>query len=177
MWSLRLRSSALWCARLSACNNKSHRAFSLAAQPQRDGGCPIASVQPAQTALLLSFMNVCSCVFHSNTVIYTNLSSPPPQCNNTVKLGGQPFSGHGCPSVPLRDAEGELREVLGTLLCSSFPSSSNSLSQPQKTTPTPSQLKFKGHRKSCILRAMFELFQNNILQTDPPESIRNHNPA
>lgn len=48
MWSLRLRSSALWCARLSACNNKSHRAFSLAAQQRRwDGACPSVSAQSA----------------------------------------------------------------------------------------------------------------------------------
>lgn len=38
MWSLRLRSSALWCARLSACNEKSHTAFRAAWA--EDSGCP-----------------------------------------------------------------------------------------------------------------------------------------
>lgn len=51
MWSLRLRSSALWCARLSACNNKSHRAFRLAAQRQWDGTRPIGSAQLPTAAI------------------------------------------------------------------------------------------------------------------------------
>lgn len=56
MWSLRLRSSALWCARLSACNEKSHKAFSLAAEQcvQRTAGVQPSLIRPTQPALLPS---------------------------------------------------------------------------------------------------------------------------